>query len=198
MSIEHPKHDILIVHGKNWKRRGFLHRSVELSDASKINALAGLRAYNIGLAPLILFSTGQTAGPTNPSEAEAMASYVTSSPYTLSSSAYILQKESFDTRTEIIENKKIIEKRKAQSVGVVSVAVHLPRVKSLYAAYDVEVTGYESEPLARELDPALVERFEQSFLHTLLKIEERLLRAEQQFDPQGKMISLIAKPLRRG
>src|SRR5437762_14367078 len=77
MTAETPQHDLLIVHGKNWNRHRFSRsKPIELSEASKINALAAARAYELGLVGAVLFSTGKTAGENAPSEAKAMFKYL--------------------------------------------------------------------------------------------------------------------------
>ncbi len=200
MTAERPRHDLFIVHGKNWNRHRFSpSKPIELSEASKINALAGARAYEIGLAETILFSTGKTASEHDPSEARAMFTFINDEGYRLPPSAVLFQEKSFDTKTEAEENIKIIAKLRAANVAVMSVTDHLPRVVDIYTSQGIPVDGYASENLASALslyDAARVAAYERSWQRKLIVAQEWVLRTEHKVDQNGTVSNWLARKLR--
>lgn len=195
MSTENPQHDLLIVHGKNWNRHRFnSSKPIELSDASKINALAAARAYELGLARTILFSTGETLKG-QPSEARAMFEYLRGTGHAIPESAVLFQEKSFDTETEAEENKKIIEQLGAINIAAGTVSDHGPRVEDIYASKGIHVTSYDSEILAAELGPYYAEKvanYKQSPARQVIRAQEWLLQKDRKIGTKGKLPTWLA------
>ncbi|MGH7204142.1 MAG: ElyC/SanA/YdcF family protein [Candidatus Levyibacteriota bacterium] len=200
MTVETGPHDLLIVHGKNWNRHHFTPSvPIELSEASKLNALAAARAYDLNLAKTILFSTGKTARDKAPSEARAMFEYLGGTGHAIPEFSARLQEISFDTETEAEENIKIIEQQKAKNIAVLSVADHIPRVVDIYTAKGIQVTGYSAEELASGLGPYYaqkVRRYERSLNRQLIKAQEFVLQMDREIGTKGKLPTWLARHLR--
>jgi hypothetical protein len=161
--------DAFIIHGKNWVKyppgrlaRRFHREEAEkfrlkLSRDSRITALAtGMLWRHFAQLqpdspPLLIFSTGKTAGKAWPSEAEAMVEYMKRR-FFIPDEYIALEDKSYDTPGNITESKKILEGvelsedlqaklkgKQLRNVGYLTIGYHNPRVARLMDYYDVPI-----------------------------------------------------------
>lgn len=149
--------------------------------------------------PVLIFSTGKTAGKDWPSEAEAMVEYMKSIfPY-IPDNSIKLEDISYDTPGNIIESKKIIEREGYKNVGFLTIGYHGPRVATLMDYYDVPITAiHPTEQILAKRSKhhkALVNAYTSSDIWRQHKRGEAALSAEEAFlDPGQKLLSKHVTP----
>lgn len=118
---------------------------LKLSMDSKISALAAGMIWdyyskNQEKPPVLIFSTGKTAGKNYPSEAEIMVDYMKRHGFDHIPDGYIrFEDTSYDTPGNIVESKRIIEEEELENVGYGTIGYHVPRVNILMDFYDVPI-----------------------------------------------------------
>lgn len=197
--------NIVVVLGSSWEdfKEG---EHPELSTDSKLRTLAaGVLASEKDISQLI-FAGGRTAGPENPSEAQEMKRYLKENFSNLEVSIK-LDSESFDT----IENAKFVNeiagKTDLSKVFVVTNEYHRERVSAIfeYVGMPVEVVAAE-DVLRRTYQKDKGENYypykkfiEQHLNSGEIKRKEFLevgLRVINKLDPEGRLLTSLAKKLR--
>lgn len=224
--------DAFIIHGKNWVKyppgklaRRFHHEEAEkfrlkLSRDSRITALAAGMLWKHfaelqpdNLPPLLIFSTGKTAGEAWPSEAEAIVEYMKTR-FSIPDEYIVLEDKSYDTPGNITESKKILEGvelsedlqaklkgRQLRNVGYLTIGYHNPRVARLMDYYDVPINViFPTEQIVRgrsRRHGRFIEEYLQSDEWKKQVRREDILNAEMLIDPGQKLMSKTITRLAR-
>jgi uncharacterized SAM-binding protein YcdF (DUF218 family) len=88
-------------------------------------------------------STGHTAGPEYPSEASAMLQAMRQrfDESRIPTSAILMEEESDDTLSNLQEVKKLCAEHDIESIVLLTIGYHLPRVRRLADVVDLSVSG---------------------------------------------------------
>lgn len=136
--------DTLVVLGKNigedWTGEDIRNQRFHLSPHSRRNVIAAGIRYKDGLTSSILFSTGQTAGPDVPSEAEAMRVQLKRIFKSIPDAAIQTEEQSWDTNTNAKFVKPKIENGGYRRVGLETNIFHLRRARFLFRRRRVQIT----------------------------------------------------------
>lgn len=193
MSIEHTSRTIVTL-GKNI---GVRHTPAEirtkhdhLSPESKINAFAAGLSWQEGTT--IIFSTGQTAGASIPSEAQLMKGYLKRVFPNIPDSDIILEEKSIDTAGNAEEVSKILKAKGVEDVTLLSTGFHVGNAKILFERYGVKVRNViVSEKVMKE-HSRHPDRVRTYFNSDIIKKERKkeLVRRIllSTIDPKGKIL----------
>lgn len=149
----------LLAHGKNWELPVPEDPAlIEPSFDTRLTAEAAgiLFAQKDGdvLFDRLILSTGYTAGPQYPSEAQAMRNELRGRFDTsqIPDDAIIMEEESFDTSGNLKRVNELCAAHNIGSIGLLTVGYHLPRTRRLASRLlDVPIVGaYKSEQVVRE------------------------------------------------
>lgn len=144
----------ILAHGKNWELPVPADPAdIEPSIESRMTAEAAGVLFTQGVGGMIIFSGGHTAGPDYPSEAakmrETLYGYFGESdiPPELTD----LEEESHDTASNLAIVKERMADYGVDSLILLTVGYHLPRVRRLARVLDVPVSGaFRSDHVIRE------------------------------------------------
>lgn len=166
--IPGEKLDAIVVLGHNigtdWGSDEIRRQRFHLSPHSRINVLAAGVLYRTGIADKIILSTGN-AGKDYPSEASAMKDQLKRIFKNIPDSAIILEEESWDTRTNAKEVKRIMEKHGFENIGLITIGIaHLKRAIGLFEREGLTVTPFASERVLKKLRPTFVKKYLSSSL----------------------------------
>ncbi len=198
-------YDAVIVLGKNWKKYPPAGASpsnfhLELSPGSQLSALAAGEMFREGLVKKIIFSTGKTAGENFPSEALAMKVFMQTKFPEIPAEGIILEETSFDTPTNAIEVKKILEKLGFNRLALLTTKPHMPRADRLFQGFGIKADDFYSEKEVKKISDEY-KRFAQDYENSkqvkLEKIKEFFLRLFLVFDPKGKYLQGLTRRFRR-
>jgi uncharacterized SAM-binding protein YcdF (DUF218 family) len=197
-----PKHhapDVLIVLGKNIGiestgediRRDNFH----LSTDSRLNVLASGMLYEPGM--IIFDSTGQTAGPDIPSEAEAMRKYRAVHFKDIPAINQLLEDDSVDTAGNAEKMAEKLREIPHGEVRLVTVGYHLENATKLFERYGVKIAkGYASEKEVKRRSShhaAYIERWEKSERVKKEKRKELVRKGFLLVDRKGKIMHQVTK-----
>lgn len=199
------KFDGLVVLAKGWReytiggaKEGFrFHLSME----SKMTSLAAGEMLKAGLADIVIFSGGKTAGKDLPSEAKALWDYTKSKYPDIPEEKIVIEEESFDTIGAAEKVYDILEKFKLKNVALLTIGFHLPRSEKIFTNYGIKVHGIPSEEVLRNRSPdyqRFLERYLSSSRVRTEKIKEAILRGLLIIDAKGKIPRLLTKRIRHG
>lgn len=204
--------DIVVALGQNWNRplltqlrRHYSHESLELSAASKLDAVAAAELYVAGQTREILFSSGYTAGEHQPSEAQAMKAYVMRLFPDIPESALLTEDISIDTAQNAQEVRRILDQRGEKRVGLLTIGRHMRRAKRHFALAGVAVAKTlvaDNLPIDDPLYQSHVRAYRRSSQYTTRAVTEPIanltVAAEEllQLKP-GSILGTITKHTRR-
>jgi uncharacterized SAM-binding protein YcdF (DUF218 family) len=201
---ELPDHfDAVVVLGKNWReypKNDSNQSDLKLSIESKMSALAGAEMVRIGLTDKIILPTGKTAGPDFPSEGEAMRDYILHKYEKIKAESILVGVESKDTHGDAEEVLKIIEQNQLKSLALLTVDFHLDRSKKIFENHGISAYPFTSEELLLQRAPhyqKFIADFQKSSRVKSEEIKEWLLKHFLILDPKGKMITKVAKAIRK-
>lgn len=170
---------VLVVLGKNW------HRPPHLSAGSRLNALAAAEIIRRSPHVLVL-SGGRTAGPRHPSEAAAMAVYLTQR---RAAPRLILEEGSIDTGANATLCRALLGTR---PISLLTTAAHAPAALRLfrYAGFPVERLYIAEEIVAARSrhHARWIARYRTSPSVRLEHLAERLRLALLRVDPSGRLL----------
>lgn len=198
--------DVLIVLGKNWRsyrpQPVGTGKRLYLSLESKLTALAAGHLFLSGAARTLLFSSGHTAGPAWPSEADAMATLLRQRFPAIPASAIRLETVSIDTAENAELVGAMLGPRSIQDVALLTVGFHVRRSVETFRNYGLTVAqGHASEEVLGRCAPAyrpFLRRYRRSPRVRLEQAKEWLLRLWLPLDPRGRLLRLATSRLRRG
>ncbi len=204
--------NIAVILGGSWEPRKEGER-LELSVNSKLRTLAGGVLASEGKVSEIIFTGGKTAGVENPSEAQAMADFLKLNFPNLKVPVE-LDSESFDTIENAKFVKKIVDKVDLAKVLVVTNDFHLARTLAIFDHVGMSVDAISAESILLKTYhwhqteksgkvnhypyKRFIERHLKSGEMKKKRIVEVGLRAITKIDPEGKLLTALAKKLRRG
>ncbi len=215
--------DAFIIHGKNWENNPGLKQMVQgkidrmlghesekpfklkLSKDSRITALAAgiIWEYYAKIQekpPILIFSTGKTAGKDQLSEAQAMIDYMKIRFPDIPEDFIKLEDESYDTPGNIINSKQKIKELGLKNVGYLTVGYHNPRVAILMDYYDLPIqTIHPTEQILRRRSrrhSAFVEGYTHSKEWQRHRKGEATLIMLSNFDLGRKSLATMAKVIR--
>lgn len=200
---ELPGHfEALIVLGKNWRKVPDAKMSpdtdrIHLSLESKMTARAALEMYLDGKTDKIILAGGKTAGKDWPSEAQAMADYMTKiyrahlgqkdrdhskettdEMISLFNQSLIIEDQSIDTKTNADEVSRILTEHNLNNAALITVGFHLGRAEQNFQEQGIEAQGFKSEDVMKQYTPELYERFyEHQYQNSPREIKQRVLEA---------------------
>lgn len=207
-----PIYDVVVVLGAGLEEK---NGRVSPSLASKINAIAGYHALSRGVTNILVFSGGQTKGLNYPGEAETMWEFVerkykkqrTDSKFRqLPGSRAIFENESWDTSTNLIQLKKLVETHGWRKVLILANDYHVSRVRhlafnlGLESMPNLQLAIMPAEPLTWFRDPRhyqVTKGFYSSGTMKGIKRKERLLNALLKLDPQARIPRTISRLTRK-
>lgn len=197
-------YDCVIVLGKNWEEypdNNFSDdkKPIELSVESKITSLAAGEMYSTGLVKKILFSTGHTAGPNFPSEAEEMKKFMKDKFPEIPEKDIILEEKSFDTPSNAREVKKILKKHNFKKLALLTTKAHMLRADKLFKHFGIKVDDFYSEEETKKISKhykKFVKEYSKSKRAKVEELKELLLRQFLILDPQGKFLENITRRIR--
>jgi len=197
-------YDCVIVLGKNWEEYPdnkllTAKKAIRLSVESKITSLAAGEMYNAGLVKKVLFSTGHTAGPDFPSEAEAMKKFMKDKFTEIPDKDIILEEKSFDTPTNAREVKKIIKKHGFKKLALLTTKANMLRADKLFKHFGIKVDDFYSEEETKKISShykKFVQEYSKSKRVKVEELKELILRQFLILDPQGKFLKNITKRIR--
>ncbi|MCX6809674.1 MAG: YdcF family protein [Candidatus Berkelbacteria bacterium] len=180
---------------------GFRKDKLEvLTMESKMRTLAAGILAQEGKIGRLIFTGGKTSG-SEISEAQAMKDYLLEKFPNLADFQIGTEGESFDT----IENARNVAKQMADtgesSALLLSNATHIPRSQETFERFGIETDGISAEELIGERSPAhqrLAESYQSSARNKKQIVIESILRGVAKVDPDGKLISQLARTLRGG
>ena len=194
---------IAIILGKNWKcyppKNHKVDFIIELSVESKLSALAAGQLYILGMADVLLFSGGKTAGKEWPSEAMAMWHYTKNNFKNIPNEAVMLEEKSFDTDGNAVEVKKILDGMNSENILLLAIGYHLPRSEKIFKHFGIEFTSFTSEEIVKKYLPEhnnLLNEFRKSFRVKIELVREFLFRIWIFFDQKGKLMRFVTKRIR--
>lgn len=132
----------ILAHGKNWQIPVPSNpEEIELSIESKMTAEAAGVLFTQGIADLIIYSSGRTAGQAYPSEAKKMReiTYETFTEAEIPLKATVLEEDSYDTFGNLSIVKERMPELAVDSLILLTIGYHLPRVKRLAKILEVPV-----------------------------------------------------------
>lgn len=199
-----PDHfDAVIVLGKNWReypKTNTRPDDLKLSIESKMSAIAGAEMIRAGLADKIILSTGKTAGQEFPSEAEAMRDYIVKKYENISTKDILIETQSKDTHGNAEEVLKIIQEHNLKTLALLTVGFHLERAEQIFNNHNIDTFPFPSEDFLLQRSShyqKFVTDFQKSSHIQVEQIKEWILRHFLILDPKGKIISEIAKTIRK-
>jgi uncharacterized SAM-binding protein YcdF (DUF218 family) len=134
---------ILLVLGKNWDRSTIKSGHPDLSIASKASAFTAGKLLDLGF-DIVIFSTGKTLGPSQPSEALEMSRYMRENfPNILENQIY-LETKSIDTPENMKYTKQLIESNVELQgeLHLVTIGFHIKRSLNLAQAWGLKINGF--------------------------------------------------------
>ena len=201
---ESEKFDAVIVLGKNWQKYPPKNPSPEwrlqLSQESRLSALAAGEMYAAGMVNKIVFSTGKTAGANWPSEAKAMADYMRARFKDIPEEAVVLEEVSLDTVQNAEEVLKILDQLHITKAALLTVGFHVPRAAQIFKNFGLPMShAFAAEDFVTERS-VHHQKFVDQFVHSsgvkLEKLKELLLRGLLVIDTKGAIPSMITKKIR--
>jgi uncharacterized SAM-binding protein YcdF (DUF218 family) len=197
--------DAVVIHGSGME----LNSQGEILPPfdSMVRIIAGVRAYELGIAKRLIFSGGHTFGKDLPSEAEVGINFLsTSHPFwgeeapQIPKSSIWVEKNSKSTRDNIAFLANCIAGSNKVQIGFCTNNYHMPYVLHLARNFNLQATGISAETLAQERNPDLIEFINERYSSPemrKIKMIQRLLRLELLFDPTAKLPALMANLLRK-
>jgi hypothetical protein len=204
---------VLIVLGKNWKSI----EPLELSDDSKMSVLAlgyCLRKVPDHVSITAIFTTGQTAGAQNISEAKAMFKFLKESfPEFEDAEAYrginfILEEESLDTignAEKIRANIDASVFAAADQIFLITLSYHMKRSVSIFKKtfgfnfYSINSDEIINDPrleVSDEDESFIFKRINSFNFSVIEPIKEFILRLIRKVDKNGKFIGWLSRKIR--
>ena len=178
--------------------------NLRLSIDSKIAAIAAgmiweAYAQKQEKPPMLIFSTGKTAGKEWPSEAEAMLEYMKARFPKIPEEHIRLEELSYDTPGNILQSKKIIEESGYKNVGYLTIGYHLPRVATLMDYYDLPIMAIHPTEQIVSQRSKRHSKFIDNRIHSnewkkQKKVEALLTVEEAIFDPGQEKLSKYVTP----
>jgi len=172
-----------------------------LTFDSKLRVLAGGLIAREGKAKQIILTGGKTAGPENPSEAEVMKTYLLKKYPQLDESTIITEDASFNT----IENSRHVAKLLGESgdklILLVTNDYHLLRASKNFENQGVIVAEIPAENIVSSRSKSheqLIQRYLGSCEIKKKRSIEAILRGITAIDPEGKLLTALARVLRHG
>ncbi|MBI2058067.1 MAG: YdcF family protein [Candidatus Yanofskybacteria bacterium] len=194
----------LIVLSKAWREHPLTTKEwkPKLSVDSKMSVLAAGKMFMDGLAGKIIFSGGKTAGPGNPSEAEAMKDYLEVKFPEIPERAIIVEGGSVDTFDQAEKTLHILNKYGLTKVALLTVGYQLPRAEKIFRKAGINIEeGFVSEDQLKTRSShyrSFVRKWLHSKRHFKKEVEEFLLRSMLFIDTEGKALRTVTKKLRYG
>ncbi len=177
------KFDTIVALGKNWKKyppKGSSDFNLELSEESKITVLAAGELYLTKVAPMIIFSSGKTAGQRFPSEASKMYEYMKSKYPEIPDDGVVLEERSLTTFENAKEVKSLMRAMNRNTAALLTIGFHLPRAVKVFRDHRMDVSGFASERVLTENSEkykAFVGRYLSSRSHVWEAVKEWLWRS---------------------
>lgn len=173
----------------------------ELTLDSKLRVLAAGLIASEGRANNLILSGGKTAGPDHPSEAETMRIYLLREYPNLSGFPIRLEEDSVDSVENAKFTSEILKDNKGEPILLITSDYHMLR-----ASRDFQGQGLNIEKLPAEEIVSEHSSENEKFIRTYLKsqgikkrrITELALRGIMKLDPEGKLLTMLARKLRAG
>jgi uncharacterized SAM-binding protein YcdF (DUF218 family) len=191
--------DVAIVLG-NGTRPNLNGEMTNLTFDAKLRVLVGGMLAQQGKVKELILTGGKTAGPDNPSEAEVMKSYLIKKFPELSEFPIILDELSIDT----FENAKFTAQKlegHEGSAALITNDYHMSRAAKIFKKQGIEITEVPAEEKVVERSrhyKQLMSQYLKSNDVKKKRIIEFGLTGIMRFDPDGKLITEIARRLRGG
>jgi len=151
----------------------------------------------------IVFSAGPTAGPNNPSEAEAMHAYLDNIAPEVSKNIKIFEeKTSYDTYTGAKDVREILDKNKLSNIGLLGISYHIRNAKTIFKRNGVKPSkAFKAEDILKSIDPYFRDKINPRLQHSATFMLERLKEAVstillQTIDRKGKLRNWITSRTR--
>ena len=135
------KADAIVVLGGDLRKKVFPREDVEL-DGNRV--LKAVRLFKQGAAPIVIMSGG-SGNLFNQGFKEAVIMKELTAGFEVPEDKIIIESESSDTRENILNTKKILDKLKAKRIILVTAAYHLPRAYAL-----AKKAGIDAVPVASD------------------------------------------------
>lgn len=195
-----PVFDAIIVLGCGVEKT---EGEIDLGLDGTWRTIAAANLYQQGRTKNIILTGGQTAGPDMPSEAQAMAHYLTRN-FTqeegqlqrIPEDAIHLEEYARDTSTNLAYVKELIEEEGWKHIGIVTNSYHLPRATQLAKNLGISAAPISAEEEIIKWDPRFREMANRYYTSEDMK---RITASEQKLawllkvDPKGKIPQLITK-----
>lgn len=174
----------------------------KLSLESRMRTLAAGEMFKSGLIDKIIFSGGKTGGNNNPSEAEAMRSFLLSKYPQIKEQNIILEENALETSENMRNIKEILDKNGLDEAVVLTSEAHLARAIILAKKNEINVVSdatAEEEIISRSPRhyQKFVEKYSASTGHKISQIREFLLRSLLVVDRRGRIPQFLAHQIRQ-
>ena len=195
----------VVVLGKNWRAYPPRNRPagwrLHLSIESKMAVLAAGHLFRSGHADMILISSGKTAGPDWPSEAEAMRDYLKRRYPGIPDESILLESISIDTPENAEQVSRILRAHEPQPVTLLTIGFHLPRSMKIFRTFGITAErGMASEDVLAERSlhhRTFIVNYLKSWRVKSERVKEALLRLLLLVDPEATIPRLQTKRLRQ-
>lgn len=179
----------VVVLGGGFKKNSKGNR---LGITTKMRVLAVGELFSQGLVDRIIFSGGRTAGEDNPSEAEAMKSFLLRKFPEIPQDSILLEDCSENTVENAQNTLKLMEEKGIKRAMLLTSATHLPRAMMLFRNFGVDVVkGIAAEDefgKRSKHHKRLIEKIKRSRRIKREKIKELILRGILFIDRKGRIV----------
>lgn len=193
-------YDAIIILGAG-TRPNYQGEMTSLTFDSKLRVLAGGLIAREGKTKQIILTGGKTAGPENPSEAEVMKKYLLKKYPQLNDSTIITEESSFDTIENSRHVAELLKGNTNKLILLITNDYHLLRASKNFENQGINVAEIPAEnmvSLRSESHEKLIQRYLGSCEIKKKRSIEAILRGITAIDPEGKLLTALARVLRHG
>lgn len=200
--LETEHFDVAAVLGAGF--RSVENGQAKLTIDSRLRAIAAGIIASEGKASELIFSGGKTSGQEYPSEAEAMRDYLLVRFPELRDFPITLDEESIDTSQNAEFTSKVMKDKGLESALLITNEYHMLRSSRNFERKKVDVEPLPAEEVIEGADPKyhLYKNFVDKYLNSYdikkKKAVEVVLRGIMAIDPDGKLLTALAKKMRHG
>lgn len=199
---EVERYDALVVLGHSFSIK---NGHPDLSLSARMTGRAAGILFQMGVAPLIIFSGGYTAGREGDreSEAKAICSYTHKRFPSIPPEASVLEEQSFDTLSNAEQVANILRARGIQKAALLTRGDHLPRTQLLFSDHGIQTKGYTCEQVLannHKNSVRYINRLEKLFYpghHLITRLKENVFTFIHRIDKNAKLQRLINKRKRK-
>ena len=174
---------------------------IGLTLDSKLRALAGGLLAREGMVNELILTGGKTAGPGNPSEADALKSYLLKKYPDLANFPIRLEETSVDTTESAKSVAEMLGGDSKKPVLLITNDYHVLRASRDFQNQGLTIEEIPAETIVSKRS-GHHERFIQEYLRSCKTKKKQAievaLRGIMKLDPEGKLLTMLAHKLRGG